>query len=175
MKKYYLLINNKEEGPYSLIKLGLKNITPNTLIRYQDQTDYVEAKKIKELEGWLPNKSSHNDTQDQSNLKIESEQVPIMIDRQFNRFHPKYRWIKITNVCLFIIFCFMEMSIRTSQGITFNPIPSLITFWIARTIIRNIFKQNPNFNYKIPITIIVYLGSWIAKSILIGLILRFVF
>ena len=57
------------------------------------------------------------------------------------------------------------------DGKTFNVVPPLITFWIARYIIRRIFKKNPDFNYKIPITILVYVATFIVKSIALYLLL----
>ena len=103
---------------------------------------------------------------------MEADSNQIIINNKFNNKHPKYKWIKVTNICLLVIFTFLDMSVAAADGKTFNFLPVLITFWIARYIIRHIFKKNPDFNYKIPITILVYVATFIVKSVALYLLLE---
>lgn len=58
-----------------------------------------------------------------------------------------------------------------AAGTTFNIAPVLITFLIASYIIRYIFLKKPDFNYKIPITILVYVTTFIVKVVVLSLLL----
>ena len=91
----------------------------------------------------------------------------IYINGKFNNKHPKYKVIKITNICLLVVFMFADMIAAAAEGMRFNPIPSLITFWIARFFIRSIYTKNPDFEYKVFITIGVYIATFILKTILL--------
>ena len=53
--KFYILIDNKQEGPYSLYKLSLKNIKPDTLVRYEEQEEWVKANTVNGLKQLFPN------------------------------------------------------------------------------------------------------------------------
>ena len=101
---------------------------------------------------------------------MEADSNPIIINNKFNNKHPKYKWIKVTNICLLVIFIFINVAV--ADGKTVNFFPVLITFWIARYIIRHIFKKNPDFNYKIPITILVYVATFIVKSVALYLLVE---
>jgi uncharacterized protein YneF (UPF0154 family) len=104
-----------------------------------------------------------------SKTEVDSE---TNIDGKFNNKNPKYRSIKITNICLLILSIFLEMFAAAEGGVRFSPLAPLITFWIARTIIRMIFTKNPDFNYKIIITIAVYMGTFIIKTVILLSILK---
>ena len=102
---------------------------------------------------------------------METDSSPIIINNKFNNNHPKYKCIKVTNICLLIVFILLEMITAPAAGKTFNIAPVLITFLIARYIIRYIFKKKPDFNYKIPITILVYVTTFIVKVVVLSLLL----
>ena len=70
---------------------------------------------------------------------METDSSPIIINNKFNNNHPKYKCIKVTNICLLIVFILLEMITAPEAGKTFNIAPVLITFLIARYIIRYIF------------------------------------
>ena len=76
---------------------------------------------------------------------METDSNPIIINNKFNNNHPKYKWIKVTNICLLIVFILLEMITAPAAGKTSNIAPVLITFLIARYIIRYIFKKKPRF------------------------------
>ena len=99
----------------------------------------------------------------------------IYIDGKFNNKNSKYRPIKITNICLLVIFMLVDFFFSAVEGRTFNPLPSLITFWIAVYFIRLIFIKNPEFKYKVLITIVVYVASYILKNLIFFLLLSLIF
>jgi uncharacterized protein YneF (UPF0154 family) len=99
------------------------------------------------------------------------EEEEILINGKFNNKHSKYKSIKYTNVTLFILFYFLEVIFADLDGQTANILGVAITFFIARYFIREIFKKNPDFNYKILKTFGVYLGVFIIKSIILTIIL----
>lgn len=85
---------------------------------------------------------------------------------KFDNKNPKYRVIKITNIVLLIVFYFIEIIAQEAQGVkTPNAAPVIITFFISRYFIRKIFTNDPDFNYKILITIGVWIGVMLAKAI----------
>jgi hypothetical protein len=94
------------------------------------------------------------------------EENQVVINGKFNNKHPKYKSIKYTNVTLFVIFYFLEVIAAEVQGQATGILGLFITFWVARYFIREIFKKNPDFNYKILTTIGVYFGTFVLKTIL---------
>lgn len=94
----------------------------------------------------------------------------ISINKKFNNKAKLYRPIYITNLVLFFMFGFIEMIERDSAGVdTTNAwLPVYITFLISRFFTRKIYSKNPRFNYKILITIGVYLSVFIIKTLLLG-------
>ena len=105
----------------------------------------------------------------QNSNKMEEEE--LLINGKFNNKHSKYKSIKYTNVTLLILFYFLEVIAAESEGQTPNILGVAITFFIARYFIREIFKKNPDFNYKILKTFGVYLSVFIIKNIILVLIL----
>ena len=57
------------------------------------------------------------------------------------------------------------------DGNSNNVVAVFITFAIARYIIREVFKDNQNFKYKVLKTVGVYTGVFILKNVLINLLL----
>jgi len=105
----------------------------------------------------------------QNSNKMEEEE--LLINGKFNNKHSKYKSIKYTNVTLLILFYFLEVIFAEVDGQTPSILGVFITFFIARYFIREIFKKNPDFNYKILKTFGVYLSVFIIKNIILVLIL----
>ena len=60
---------------------------------------------------------------------------------------PKYKVIKITNIVLLIVFYLIEIIFQESQGVKApNGLPVIITFFISRHLIRNIFNHHHHFS-----------------------------
>ena len=47
MEKFHIVINNKQEGPFSIMEIEKMNISPNTLVWNENYSDWVEIKSIK--------------------------------------------------------------------------------------------------------------------------------
>ena len=99
------------------------------------------------------------------------EERTALINGKFNNKHSKYKSIKYTNVTLLIFFYLLEVMLGDLDGNSNNVVAVFITFAIARYIIREIFKDNPNFKYKVLKTIGVYTGVFILKNVLLNLLL----
>ena len=143
---------------YDIVRAGNSLVKWKEYLNNQIYTDYTKS----------PEEIRNVQFNNIDNLK-ESE---IYVDGKFNNKNQKYRSIKITNICLLILSIFLEMFAAAEGGVRFSPLAPLITFWIARTIIRMIFTKNPDFNYKIIITIAVYMGTFIIKTVILLSILK---
>lgn len=94
--------------------------------------------------------------------------------KNFNRKQPLYQPIRWTLVTLFWIDLIVEMINKealkvigeVSKNSPINPLPALITFWIARSFIRLKFIKNPSFENKILITIGIFIGVYLVKIII---------
>jgi|TARA_B100001093_G_scaffold206365_1_gene198336 hypothetical protein len=94
--------------------------------------------------------------------------------KNFNRKQPLYQQIRWTLIVLFWVnafaeIIFQEIQMHDGNRSTISFVPVFITFWIARTIMRNQFNKNPLFENKIIYTIGVFIGVYVIK-VLIGLI-----
>lgn len=49
MKKYYAVINNEQQDPFTIEELGEKEISASTLILTKEMEDWTEARNIDEL------------------------------------------------------------------------------------------------------------------------------
>lgn len=47
--KYFIIVNNKQSGPYSIHELKLQNLSPETLVWKEDMPEWIQAQKIDEL------------------------------------------------------------------------------------------------------------------------------
>ena len=101
------------------------------------------------------------------------EEHTVLLNGKFNSKHSKYKSIKYTNVTLLPIFYFLEIILGELDGNANNVLAVFITFVIARYTIREIFKNNPDFKYKVLKTIGVYSGVFIVKNFLINLLFFF--
>ena len=156
--------NNKISEPVMLSKYDIVR-AGNSLVNWKEFLHVQENIKSK-----LPSQKI-----DRSVLKQNEINSDIYINGEFNNKNQKYKPIKITNVCLLVLFMFFDMFVSVESGLRFNPLASLITFWISRAIIRSIFIRNPDFNYKILMTVVVYIFTFIIKSILLILIINSLF
>ena len=127
------------------------------------------------------NKDTINSTAenfDNNSKKIKTSKVKsvelMYVDGKFNNKNPKYKHIKITNIILLVLFMLADMYAAAVDSARFSPLASLITFWIARAIIRNIFIKNSDFNYKIITTVGVYIGTFIIKTVILIYILNLI-
>ena len=85
----------------------------------------------------------------------------------FNENDPKYKAIKITNIVLLIIFSFIEIILQETQGDSgiLSSAQVVVTFLISRYLIRKMFADNPDFDFKILKTIGVWILVMFVKSI----------
>ena len=114
-------------------------------------------------------KRNPNESEFHQAVKEVAESVIPFINK-----NPKYKHIKITNIILLVLFMLADMYAAAVDGARFSPLASLITFWIARAIIRNIFIKNSDFNYKIITTVGVYIGTFIIKTVILIYILNLI-
>ena len=84
MKKYYIAISDKKEGPLSLNDLKTKKLTKETLVWYDGLEDWVNASEVNELKDLLKSensillkkvKSSNTINNPQSRAKKETEKT----------------------------------------------------------------------------------------------------
>ena len=110
--------------------------------------------------------------------KVQYEEKPEMIIENKVLYHKDklYKPIKITNIVMFFIFLFIEFIERDAAGLETGTawLPVYITFLISRFFVRKIYSKNPKFNYKIPITIGVFLSVFILKTIIISAVILLV-
>ena len=99
------------------------------------------------------------------------EEYTVLPNGKFNNKHSKYKSIKYTNVTLFVIFYLIELMLQDIDGNSQAVLAVFITFFISRYIIREMFKKNPDFKFKIPKTIGIYIAVFMVKNILINLLL----
>ena len=109
----------------------------------------ISTEKIEKLKS--KSQARNNSSKD---VKID----PKASDKEKFKNNPKYKSIKITNIVLIILLCFIEMAYARSQGMRFNIAPSMITFFISRALIRRVFLKSPDMELKVLITI----GIWLA-------------
>ena len=146
---------------YDIVRAGNSLVKWKEYLNSQIDTDYTKS----------PEEIRNVQFKDIDNLK-ESE---IYVDGNFNKQNPKYRSIKITNICLLIFFMIAEFIAGAAYEVRPNPLSVLITYWISKAIVRKIFINNPDFKYKIIKTIAIYIATFLIKSLVFVLILNSLF
>jgi len=72
-QKYYIVVDEKQEGPFSIEELKNKNIKRNTLVWTENMEDWMEAKNIVELEIILKKSPPPIPSKIDKPLKVEAE------------------------------------------------------------------------------------------------------
>ena len=93
--------------------------------------------------------------------------------KNFDRKVKEYQIIRWTTVALLWMFWFIETILAEMDGEKANAAAVLITFFIARYFTRKWFLENKNADglTKFGVTIGIYIGTFIAKSLIVVSIL----
>ena len=162
----------KQIGIYAMFRITKPNYTNevNILLQLKNPVLWKAIRKRfypTAFEKLFKSKSSKTNKKSQENKSDGSI-------KNFNRKQPLYQPIRWTLVTLFWIDLIVEMINKealkvigeVSKNSPINPLPALITFWIARSLIRLKFIKNPSFENKILITIGIFIGVYLVKIII---------
>lgn len=94
---------------------------------------------------------------------------------KFNKKEELYKPIRITIIVLTTINAFLEASYAGYLGKAFNPFPIIITYFLLLNFMRYIYRKNKSFNYKVLITISIFVLIYILKLFLGFIILSALF
>ena len=92
----------------------------------------------------------------------------------FNRKQKEYKIIRWTNVALFWVFWIIETVLAELDGAKANAFAVFISFFIARYFVRMWFNkgnQNKDGLVKFGVTIGIWIGTYVAKVILLAIFL----
>ena len=189
MEKFYIMVNGEQQGPFTAKEIINKEFSTDSYIynktlggwkKISEVTVFNSLEKKNEIKSQtISNPFPISDTNHKSQAQQKSqEKIPVQIrkkkKKKFNRKEEEYKSIRITIIVLTVINCFLESAYAGFIGKAFNPISIIITYLFTVFFVRNIYKKDKYFKNKILITVSIYIGVYILKSILGLLIINMI-
>ena len=161
---------NKIKEPYMLKEYDIVK-AGNSVIDWKGYLMNENLNKDEDLNSTINDSSEFSDVDEVPKPKQNNK------NEKFDNKDVRYRPIKITNIILVILWCFIEFATQQAMGRR-NPsiFPALVTFWIAKYFVRKKFSKDPDFENKVGVTIgiwiLVFLGKAVIATIFLELILN---
>ncbi|MDC1505829.1 DUF4339 domain-containing protein [Winogradskyella sp.] len=189
MEKFYIMVNGEQQGPFAAQEIINKGFSNDSYIFNKGLGDWKKISEVAIFSSFekkneiKPQTISSPPTISDTNYKSQTpqksqEKTPIQTsqkkNQKFDRKEEEYRSIRITIIVLTVINCFLESAYAGFIGKAFNPISIIITYLITVFFVRNIYNKNKYFKNKILITVSIYIGVYILKSILGLLIINMI-